>query len=106
MIRQISLAACLGLGLGLFAAQANAAPLAAPLGQVGAATGGAVTDSVVGGNIINVAEGCGRGRFRNRFGRCRVMRGRFVRPFRPGFRRCVTRVNRFGVRRRVCTTRR
>lgn len=91
LLRQLSLAACIGLGLGLFAAEANAAPRVAPLGPA------AVTTD----NIINVAEGCGRGRFRNRHGRCRNMRGH-----RHTVRKCVTRINRFGDRRRVCTIRR
>ena len=61
--------------------------------------------------VTNVAEGCGRGWERNRFGECRPMRGPrvyggpavVVRPpivVRPA-RRCVTRVTPYGVR-EVC----
>ena len=63
--------------------------------------------------VTNVAEGCGRGFERNRFGECRPMRGRrggyggpaiVVRPpvvVAPRARRCVTRVTPYGVR-EVC----
>ncbi len=60
--------------------------------------------------VTNVAEGCGRGWERNRFGECRPMRGRrggyggpaiVVRPpvvVAPRARRCVRQVTPYGVR--------
>jgi hypothetical protein len=52
--------------------------------------------------LEHVAEGCGRGFYRNARGVCRPMRG-----FRRGpvVRRCVVRITRFG-RERICRVRR
>ncbi|HEX8663883.1 MAG TPA: hypothetical protein VF744_07630 [Beijerinckiaceae bacterium] len=98
MVKGIVFAAAAGLTLAASALTAQAMPVPADLGQ----------DSLV----TNVAEGCGRGWERNRFGECRPMRGPrvyggpavVVRPpvvVAPRVRRCVTRVTPHGVR-EVC----
>ena len=96
MVKGFVFAAAAGLTLAASALTAQAMPVPADLGQ----------DSLV----TNVAEGCGRGWERNRWGECRPMRGPrvggpaiVVRPpvvVRP-VRRCVTRVTPYGVR-EVC----
>jgi hypothetical protein len=99
MAKSLVFAAGLALAASTLAAQAM--PVPADLGR----------DSLV----TAVAEGCGRGYERNRFGECRPMRGRgggygygapavVVRPpivVAPRARRCVTRVTPYGVR-EVC----
>ncbi|HEX8166911.1 MAG TPA: hypothetical protein VF601_14145 [Beijerinckiaceae bacterium] len=90
----------------VFTAGLAASTLAAQAMPVGPADLG--RDSLV----TNVAEGCGPGWERNRFGECRPMRGRrvyggpavVVRPpvvVAPRVRRCVTQVTPHGVR-EVC----
>ena len=99
MVKGFVFAAAAGLTLAASALTAQAMPVPADLGQ----------DSLV----TNVAEGCGRGWERNRFGECRPMRGRRDYDRRPAIvvrppvvvaprvvapRRCVTRVTPYGVR--------
>jgi hypothetical protein len=98
MVKGFVFAAAAGLTLAASALTAQAMPVPADLSQ----------DSLV----TNVAEGCGRGFERNRWGECRPMRGRrgyggpaiVVRPpvvVAPRARRCTTRVTPYGVR-EVC----
>ena len=99
MVKGLVFAAGAALAASTFSAQAM------PVGPVGLGEDGLVT---------TVAEGCGRGYERNRFGECRPMRGRgygggpavvvvprVVSPRVVAPRRCVTRVTPHGVR-EVC----
>ena len=98
MVKGLVFAAGVALVASTFQAQAM------PVGPIG------VGDSLV----TTVAEGCGRGWERNRFGECRPFRGRgyggpavvvrppvVVAPRVVAPRRCVTRVTPYGVR-EVC----
>src|SRR4051794_39937285 len=96
MVKGLIFTAGVALAASTFSAQAM------PVGPVGLGEDGLVT---------TVAEGCGRGFERNRFGECRPFRGRgyggpavIVRPpvvVAPRARRCVTRMTPHGMR-EVC----
>lgn len=92
MTTRFGLATAAGIALAFYAFEANAAPFpAVPL-----------TDAP---EVTKVAQGCGPGMRRGRFGQCRPMGRRFVRPGRRDvIRRCVVRVTPRG-RERICTTR-
>ena len=86
-LKILGAAALLAGTMGL-ASSANAAPVAPASGLAAE------------GLIEHVAEGCGRGYFRNRRGFCRPMRGGygrgFDRPRRAFGRRCFMRPGRYG----------
>ena len=91
MANRFGLAAAAGVVAGFMAFGAQAVPFSAsPVGGVS--------------DVTKVAEGCGPGMFRGRFGQCRPMMGRrgmgMGRPFRR-VERCVVRRTPMGVR-RVC----
>ena len=92
MAKRLGLAAAAGIVAGFCAFQAQAMPFSAsPLAGVS--------------DLTKVAEGCGPGFFRGRFGQCRPMMGGrgmgMGRPFRR-VERCVVRRGPYGGVRRVC----
>jgi hypothetical protein len=98
MAKRLGLAAAVAIVAGFCAVEAQAMPFSAsPLAGVS--------------DLTKVAEGCGPGAFRGRFGQCRPMGGGmgmgmgrgmgYVRPFRR-VERCVVRRGPYGGVRRVC----
>ena len=90
MAKRLGLTAAAGIAAAFWAFEAQAVPFsAAPIDA---------------SEVTKVAEGCGPGMFRGRFGQCRPMMGRrgmgMGRPFRR-VERCVVRRTPMGVR-RVC----